>query len=541
VELLDRLAVDVVLDVGANEGQWALGLRRAGFRGRLVSFEPIGASFERLRATSAGDPAWDVRQVALGREDGSVVLRRTKNTLLASALPLSARARACFPEDTIVEGEERAPLRRLDSILPELTPDLVAPRLFLKVDTQGLDLDVFEGARGILDQIVGLESELSVLPLYEGAPAWLEALAVYAAGGFSPTGFFPVIRNPSSLVLSELDCVMARHARLRARARPLEAPAVSVIVTACDDSPALRRCLETVAKQARPLSGEVVLAVNAAQDVLAADVRRALEAACDRIVFEPRVGKSHALNAAVRASRGEVIAFTDDDAEPQEGWLRALVEPLLDPDRDPALVGCGGPVEPVFAPDAPEWLRTLVSSKATHFLGPRHDLGSDPVDYVFDSEAETGAPLGASCAYRREVFDAYFFDPRLGPNRATGLRGGEDFLLARRLLRDGYRLRHLPEARVRHPVEPSRTTEAYVLRGYYLQGIERVRIERALGVELETLSELRAMRRHLQGKLLWKLLRGRRDPVWRLRLRTKLENYRGLIEETLRGASRSTP
>jgi GT2 family glycosyltransferase len=182
-----------------------------------------------------------------------------------------------------------------------------------------------------------------------------------------------------------------------------------------------------------------------------------------------------------------------------------------------------------------------VSSKATHFLGPRHDLGSHPVDYVFDSEAETGAPLGASCAYRREVFDAYFFDPRLGPNRATGLRGGEDFLLARRLLRDGYRLLYLPEARVRHPVEPSRTTEAYVLRGYYLQGIERVRIERALGVELETLSELRAMRRHLQGKLLWKLLRGRRDPVWRLRLRTKLENYRGLIEETLRGASRSTP
>lgn len=535
VALCERLAVDVVLDVGANEGLWALDLRRAGYRGRIVSFEPCTPAFETLRRRAEGDPAWQVRRLALGREDGELVVHRTRSSVFASALPPSRFARALFPDEVAVEEDERVPQRRLDGVLRDVVPDLVAPRCFLKLDTQGFDLAVFEGAAAIADAIVGLQAELSVLPLYDGAPRWAEAIATYAAAGFSPSAFFPLLRAPRHLVLCEFDCVLARHAPVVAVRPSHERPPVSVVVTACDDSPPLRACLESVAKQARTVGGEVLLVVNAAPGALSAETRTALAALCDRVLFEPRVGKSHALNAAVRACRGVVVAFTDDDAEPEPGWLEALARPLLAADRDPMLVGVGGPVEPVFERDTPAWFRAMVMKKATHFLGPRHDLGPEARDYSIVPDERTGVPLGANCAYRREVFESYFFDPTLGPNRDTGLRGGEDTLLARSLLHDGYRLRYCPEARVRHPVHASRATDAYVLRGHYVQGVEWARMQRALRQPLPPLARLRFERWRMQLRLLRKRITGRADADRRRHILAKAEFRRGLLEEARRG------
>ena len=253
---------------------------------------------------------------------------------------------------------------------------------------------------------------------------------------------------------------------------------VSVIVTACDDSHALRLLLENLRTQVDSLRGEIVLAVNGPEQALDPEARLALEKRCDQLIFEPRVGKSHALNTAIARCRGSVVAFTDDDAAPRPGWLAALVEPLLSPDRPAGRVGCGGPVVPIFPEDTPDWYREMVLERSSHFLGPRHELGGEARDY--DSTTGSEAPLGANCAYRREVFARYRYDPQLGPNRETGLRGGEDFVLARLLLRDGYSIRYVPEAPIEHEVHRDRMTRAYVKRGHYLQGVESVRIARAL-------------------------------------------------------------
>jgi cellulose synthase/poly-beta-1,6-N-acetylglucosamine synthase-like glycosyltransferase len=244
----------------------------------------------------------------------------------------------------------------------------------------------------------------------------------------------------------------------------------------------------------------------------------------------------------VRACRGLVVAFTDADAQPEPGWLEALVRPLLAADRDPKLIGVGGPVEPVFMDDTPAWFRAMVMKKATHFLGPRHDLGPEPRDYSMVLDDRTGAPLGANCAYRRELFPCYGFDRDLGPNHRTGLRGGEDTLFARILLRDGYRLRYCPEARVRHPVLASRATEANVLRGHYVQGVEWARMQRALALPLPSLPRLRFEHWRMRFRLLRKRISGRADADRRRNLLAKAEFRRGLFEEARRGRrASSTP
>jgi len=213
-QVLAAHAVDCVIDAGANVGQYAQELRACGYRGRIVSFEPQPSAYAELAAAARGDPAWSVHALALGREEGVATLYDCGRSLLASlhrpVALLHERVRAARPAE-----ERRVPVARLDRLFEQLVEGLPAPRVFLKMDTQGSDLDVFAGAAGGLDRIVGLQSELSVLPLYEGMPDYMTALTAYRAAGFEVTGFFPVFRVEPELILGEVDCVMVRHERAR--------------------------------------------------------------------------------------------------------------------------------------------------------------------------------------------------------------------------------------------------------------------------------------------------------------------------------------
>ncbi|HVS19525.1 MAG TPA: sulfatase-like hydrolase/transferase [Planctomycetota bacterium] len=259
-------------------------------------------------------------------------------------------------------------------------------------------------------------------------------------------------------------------------------PAFSVVVATCGDSACLPRTLELVRAQMRAMAapGELVVAVNGERGSLPARRLAELEEACDQLVFEPRPGKSHALNRAVRACRGEVVAFIDDDALPEAGWLAALVEPML---ADPELAGVGGRVLPVLPDEGvPRWYRYLVRGRQGYFLGPVHDLGPEAVAY--DAANMGRMPLGTNSAFRRALLAEIGYAPELGPNRAEGTRGGEDLLMAKRVLDRGLRVVYEPRALVTHPVDAPRLTPRYVLEGYYWQGVEKVRLRRALGHEI---------------------------------------------------------
>jgi FkbM family methyltransferase len=208
-DVVRRYRVDCVLDVGANRGQYVRLLRRAGYRGRVLSFEPVPEIFAELAAAAADDDQWDVHQVALGREDGELEMHVVPGTL-SSLLPPSAFGSARYQRFASATSMQ-VPVRRLDEFLPEaLGTDLASARLMLKLDTQGFDLEAFAGADAVLDRVVVLQSEVALLTIYEHMPRMQEALRVYEAAGFEVTGLYPVSREARTGRVLEYDCIMVR-------------------------------------------------------------------------------------------------------------------------------------------------------------------------------------------------------------------------------------------------------------------------------------------------------------------------------------------
>jgi FkbM family methyltransferase len=207
--VFDLVRPDCVLDVGANVGQFRDLARGAGYEGPIVSFEPCRRPFEELQRRSADDEQWRVQQLALGQCDGRRRMLVAASSLFSSFREPSAYSLRRTPEESTVVAEEEVATRRLDSWWAEEADGAYGERIFLKVDTQGCDLDVVRGAAGILERVTGLQVEGSFRHLYEGVPDCLDTLAFLRQAGFAPTGIFPVIRD-SMLRLIEVDCLMVR-------------------------------------------------------------------------------------------------------------------------------------------------------------------------------------------------------------------------------------------------------------------------------------------------------------------------------------------
>jgi FkbM family methyltransferase len=205
-----KYAVDCVLDVGANEGQYAHMLRRIGYRGWIVSFDPVPENVAILEASARQDPRWLVHGVALGSQEGSAPFHVSRGTDMSSFLTANEYAVGAYPQ--IAEAATvSVPVCRLDALFDGLVPDMTGRRVFLKCDTQGYDLEVLRGASGCLPALVGLQVELSLKPLYEGMPDLHEVLAALHAAGFEPVAMVPVGTDPSG-ALVEVDCVAQRRA-----------------------------------------------------------------------------------------------------------------------------------------------------------------------------------------------------------------------------------------------------------------------------------------------------------------------------------------
>ncbi len=211
--VLRATEVDLVLDVGGNVGQFGRALRRRGYRGRIVSFEPVAASLTGLRDAAASDPLWDVHGYALGATSEHREMHTVAGTLSSMLAPSDFGRQWGGRLDR--SQAARVEVRRLDEVFDEVTAGLDDPRVFLKMDTQGFDLEVFAGAQGALDRVVGLLSEVACVPLYAGMPRLPEQLAAYEAAGFETAGMFQVSRDVPTLRVIEFDLVMVRAAEVR--------------------------------------------------------------------------------------------------------------------------------------------------------------------------------------------------------------------------------------------------------------------------------------------------------------------------------------
>lgn len=185
-------AIDCVLDVGGNRGQFASSIRHFGYRGSIVSFEPVPEAYAQLVSRAADDHRWEARQLALGDENGRRPFNVTISNSVSSFLTPTADYAGNYAGGAI-ERTLEVEVARLDSLFTKVTRP--GQRVFLKIDTQGHDLKVLEGAIGSLDKIVGLQIELSVMPIYDDMTEYIVALARIRELGFIPTGMFPVVRD----------------------------------------------------------------------------------------------------------------------------------------------------------------------------------------------------------------------------------------------------------------------------------------------------------------------------------------------------------
>jgi FkbM family methyltransferase len=209
-----RLGINCVIDVGARVGDYGRGLRRNAYTGRIVSFEPVSESFEALRRRSAKDALWDVHRLALGATDGFADINVTEHSDFSSFLTPTAYAAQEFADRPRVVRTETVEIRRLDGIAPTVLGGVDDPRVYLKTDTQGWDLQVLDGAAGCLDSVLALQSEVSMHPVYEGMPSFAEAIERIEALGFGVSGLFPVSVD-SNLEVAEFDCIAIRHDAVR--------------------------------------------------------------------------------------------------------------------------------------------------------------------------------------------------------------------------------------------------------------------------------------------------------------------------------------
>lgn len=185
---IEWAGVDLVLDVGANSGQFASKLRSLGYAGRMVSFEPLSIAHRELENAAGRDPLWTVHdRCAIGALDGEAVINIAGNYLSSSILPMLESHLSAAPGSVYV-GVEKVPVYRLDTAAPPYLEKSRKP--LLKIDTQGYEWHVLDGAAEILPRITGVLCELSLIPLYEGQHLWLDVIKRLEAEGFTLWAIF---------------------------------------------------------------------------------------------------------------------------------------------------------------------------------------------------------------------------------------------------------------------------------------------------------------------------------------------------------------
>lgn len=194
--ILASAAVDLVIDVGAHAGEYGGALRADGYRGQIVSFEPVGSQYQRLTAASAADHAWECRNRAAGARAETATINISGNDGFSSSLLAMNETHERALGDSRYERAETIEVVSLEEELAEL--DRSRRHVYLKIDTQGYEHEVVKGAEAVLRACRAIELELSLTPLYEGQMLIGEMITLMRTHGFVPTHIEPEFTDPHS-------------------------------------------------------------------------------------------------------------------------------------------------------------------------------------------------------------------------------------------------------------------------------------------------------------------------------------------------------
>jgi glycosyltransferase involved in cell wall biosynthesis len=307
-------------------------------------------------------------------------------------------------------------------------------------------------------------------------------------------------------------------------------PYISIVIATYNRHNLLARTLAALAMQSWPRDRfEIIVADNGSTD----DTRSVIETASKRpgwprlwYLFIEEKGKSHAVNAALKQAAGDIVVFTDDDVQPDPGWLAAISAAFEDTGVD----FVAGRVKPLWEVPPPAWV-----SRAVYGVLAIPDNGDDRIAIVSGHRHDV-IPIGANMAVRRHVID------RLGGLRVDlgkldgTLRTGEDHEFFLRMMRAGYRGVYEPDAIVHHWVPTERLQRSYFRKWLYQNGQDVARLEASYSSPVRRLLRVpRYLWRQAVGDA-WKVFAAtlRRDPGERFAAATRILWVSGYAREAWR-------
>jgi FkbM family methyltransferase len=179
--LLNHFSINKILDVGANKGQYASTMRKLGFKGEIISFEPMKQAFTELKKASSSDSLWTAENFALGATDSEAVINIAGNSISSSLFNMLPSHLKAAPGSGYI-GTENIIIKKLDSVFPDHYKN--DDSIFLKIDVQGYEKNVLDGAEQSLDKIEGIQLEMSLVHLYEGGILFAEMMNFLETKGY---------------------------------------------------------------------------------------------------------------------------------------------------------------------------------------------------------------------------------------------------------------------------------------------------------------------------------------------------------------------
>ena len=208
-KILHSQEVDLVLDIGASEGTYALKLRESGYSGRIISFEPLSQSFSFLQRHSESDPLWNCENLAIGDSDSTIEINVSRHKTSSSILPITQKHVNAMPSSAFIAKEE-VRVVRLDSLFNSI----IKPKdhIYLKADVQGYEKHVLQGAIQTLKQIRVIELELSLIQLYEGSLILSEMLEYIDKLDYELVSIEHVFSDPKTGHMLQADGIFIKQA-----------------------------------------------------------------------------------------------------------------------------------------------------------------------------------------------------------------------------------------------------------------------------------------------------------------------------------------
>lgn len=201
-KLLHSYNINQIVDIGANRGQYAQSLRELGYSGEIICFEPLSGAYSALKSWADIDGNVVAINSAVGDFDGEVDFNVAANSTSSSVLEMLPSHTEAAPHSKI-ERKERVSITRLDSVFEKYCDE--KNNILLKIDTQGFEMSVLNGALDSLNKIKAIQIEMSFVPLYQGQALFPEVYSWLDSKGFQMVDVHPMFINPDTGEVLQVD------------------------------------------------------------------------------------------------------------------------------------------------------------------------------------------------------------------------------------------------------------------------------------------------------------------------------------------------